>query len=334
MERLLQRLWPPDDWHDVTVLVAVSGGADSVALLRALQAIRSSGPGRLIVAHFNHELRAAAAGDETFVRELAAGLELESIVGRTNRLAGAPPATGVEEAARQERYDFLRATAQRCGARYVATAHTADDQAETVLHRIVRGTGVAGLGGMRRSRRLAEGVSLIRPLLTVRRAELTAYLEAIGQSFREDATNAERRFTRNRLRLELLPLLAEQYNTNVVEALIRLSRLASEAQAIIDSLVADLLRRAVHFDADCVQIDGSELAGEPRYLVRELLVACWRNQRWPEQAMGFAEWESMADAVLVPETQLVHAPRMLPGAIAIHRQSGTVVIKRIRAVSN
>jgi tRNA(Ile)-lysidine synthase len=329
MEPLLRELWPPDDWHDVTVLVAVSGGADSVALLRGLHAIRSPGPGRLIVAHFNHQLRREADDDETFVRELATSLGFEGAVGRANRSAAEPRLeAAIEETARSERYEFFREAARQRGARYVATAHTADDQAETVLHRIVRGTGIAGLAGMRRTRPLAEGIALIRPLLTVRRAELAAYLAELGQSFREDATNAERRFTRNRLRNDLLPQLARDYNANVVDALLRLSRLANEAQVIIDTAVADLLRRAVRFDGQRVILDGSQLIGQPRYLVRELLVTVWRQQGWPEQSMGFAEWNILANSILSPEVTCGTLPRMLPGGISVQCQPETVILSR------
>jgi len=329
LEKRLATLWPPEAWHDVTVLAAVSGGADSVALLRALHAVRIPGVGRLVVAHFNHALRDEAAGDEAFVRQLAVGLGLECVVGRAERPPGdARPVSGIEEAARRARYDFLRAAATDLGARYVATAHTADDQAETVLHRIVRGTGIAGLAGMRRARPLSEGVTLIRPLLSVRRAELTAYLRDLGQSFREDATNSERRFTRNRLRHELLPHLAGQYNANVVDALLQLAQLAGEAQDLIDTLVADLLRRAVRFQTDRVVLDRPSLVGEPRYLVRELLVAAWRRQGWPEQAMGFAEWNGLADALLAPETKST-PPRMLPGGIRVECQPAAVALERM-----
>jgi tRNA(Ile)-lysidine synthase len=325
-EILLQYL--PDDWQDVTVLVAVSGGADSVALLRGLQAIRSPEKSPLVVAHFNHELRHEADDDERFVRELAVQLGLECLVGRANRPALTPrPTSGVEESARRARYDFLRAAAAEVGARYVVTAHTADDQAETVLHRILRGTGVAGLRGMRQTRALAEGISLVRPLLHVRRAELTAYLAGLGQAFRQDATNAERRFTRNRLRHELLPQLAEQYNAHVVDALLRLARLAGEAQDVIDDLVADLLRRHVRFEGDRLRIACAGLTGRPRHLVRELLVAAWRRQGWPEQAMGFAEWGLLADMVLSPDMPEGVAPRMLPSGVRAERQGDALVIK-------
>ncbi|HEV3003845.1 MAG TPA: tRNA lysidine(34) synthetase TilS [Pirellulales bacterium] len=328
MENLLRKAWPPGDWQDLTMLVAVSGGADSVALLRGLHAIRSAGNGRLVVAHFNHELRDEADGDEAFVRELAAGLALDCSVGRAHRPAHEPrPTTGLEESARHARYDFLRAAAVEIGARYVATAHTADDQAETVLHRILRGTGIAGLRGMRRTRPLAEGVSLIRPLLCVRREELTTYLAGLRQTFRQDATNAERRFTRNRLRHELLPQLAEQYNANVVEALLRLSRLAGEAQDVVDNLVADLLRRCVRSEGSRLLIEGAELANQPRYLVRELLVAAWRRQGWPEQAMGLAEWELLADMLLASDPGRGSA-RMLPGGVKVERQADALVLER------
>src|SRR3569623_1408931 len=164
-ERRLAEDWAPSDWSDLTVLVAVSGGADSVALLRGMAALRRSGPGRLIVAHFNHALRAAAAEDERFVVELCRELGLVCEVGRS-RVAerAAECGDGVEAAARHARYEFLQATADRLGARYVATAHTADDQAETILHRILRGTGLAGLSGMSRSRPLGQAVPLLRPM--------------------------------------------------------------------------------------------------------------------------------------------------------------------------
>ncbi|MGH7134897.1 MAG: tRNA lysidine(34) synthetase TilS [Pirellulales bacterium] len=327
-ERRLHQLWP-GDWHDVTVLAAVSGGADSVALLRALDSAGSKRPGRLVVAHFNHGLREEAADDESFVCELSACLDLQCIVGRRHH-----PATSswIEEAARQARYEFFRATAAEVGARYVATAHTADDQAETVLHRIVRGTGIAGLAGMRRARELCPGVTLIRPLLSVRRSELLAYLQALEQPFREDATNAERRFTRNRLRHGLLPELARDYNSNVVEALLRLSQLAGEAQSIVDERVGELVRD-VRFEANRVELEISRYASEPRYVVRELLVAVWRRHGWPEQAMGFDEWESLADLLLSPDPR-AGTLRLMPGGVAVMRRGDTFVLERTQGATS
>lgn len=315
------QFWPTD-WHDITVLAAVSGGADSVALLRALDAAGERRPGRLVVAHFNHRLRADAAADENFVQGLAARLGVPCLVGH-----GRPniTATGVEEAARRDRYNFLRAAAVDVGARYVVTAHTADDQAETVLQRILRGTGISGLAGMRRARPLCAGVTLIRPLLSVRRAELLDYLHVLDQPFREDATNLDRRFTRNRLRHALLPQLANEYNPNVSEALLRLSQLAAEAQAIIDERVSGLLRQ-VRFETRRVSIAISPIAEEPRYVVRELLLAAWRRQGWPEQSMGFDQWDAVAGCLLSPESR-PGSMDMLPGGIIVSRHGDDIVLE-------
>jgi tRNA(Ile)-lysidine synthase len=199
--------WPPECWCDVTALVAVSGGADSVALLRAAMSVRRPGTGRLIVAHCNHGLRGKESDDdERFVRDLSARLGLECEVGRA-ALDGQTTASVSEQTARAARYAFLCEAAARQGARYVATAHTADDQAETVLHRVIRGTGLAGLAGIQKHRELLHGVSLVRPLLQVRRSVLLEYLRDLGQDHRQDSSNHSPKFTRNRLRHDLIPRL-------------------------------------------------------------------------------------------------------------------------------
>ena len=168
LETRLAEAWPPEDWQDVTVLVAVSGGADSVALLRAIVALKTAGEGRLVAAHLNHQLRPAEAeADQALVVELCRRLGVACEVGRVRLdLAGPEGRDGLEAAARRARYQFLEATAARLGARFVVTAHTADDQAETILHRILRGTGIGGLSGMARARPLGPA-TLIRPLLAV-----------------------------------------------------------------------------------------------------------------------------------------------------------------------
>ena len=158
-------------------------------------------------------------------------------------------------------------------ARDVATAHTADDQAETILHRILRGTGIAGLGGIRRARPLDPGVSLIRPLSAIPRVLLQDYLAALEQPCRQDSTNTQLRFTRNRLRHELLPHLAAHYNPRVVAVLTRLGSQAAEVQALLERAVEELRRRAVVDARDAaVTVDCAALAGSPPWLVRELFV--------------------------------------------------------------
>ena len=345
-ERRLGESWPPTAWQDLSVLVAVSGGADSVALLRGLVALKQGGPGRLVAAHFDHRLRGADSdADREFVVDLCQRRGIECHLGQWSPgdSFGRHP-DGVEAAARTARYAFLQAAAAQWGARYVATAHTADDQAETVLHHIVRGTGLAGLAGMSRARPLGEAVTLIRPLLAFRRSEVLEYLAALRQSHREDATNVDLTFTRSRIRHELLPLLARDYNPQVIDSLVRLSTLAADAQAAIDGLVADLAARcvkrrvggvveggAIEGSADqgsAVEIALTPLAGQPRHLIRALLVGVWREQNWPLQAMGFDEWELLADMAAAKPDQACPAKRVFPGGVVAERGRETLALHR------
>ncbi|MHB1033841.1 MAG: tRNA lysidine(34) synthetase TilS [Pirellulales bacterium] len=330
VEHKLAAVWPPEAWQDVTVLMAVSGGADSVAMLRAMRALKVAGPGRLVVAHFNHQLRGAeSAADEEFVAALCRDLDLACETGRGQvaALAGRE-GDGLEAAARQARYHFLQATAERQGARYVVTGHTADDQAETVLHRVIRGTGLAGLAGMPRARKLGKASTLIRPFLEFRRDELVAYLDALGQPYRDDSSNADTRFTRNRIRHELLPHLAEAYNPGAREAILRLGTLAGEAQAILDRLASDLRAQCVRQEADgSLVIDASHLADEPRYLVREVLIAAWTERNWPLQSMGLAQWELLADMIARAAAGQTSPKEILPGNIAAEIREGCLRMK-------
>lgn len=324
--RQLAFAWAPEGWRDLTVLVAVSGGADSVALLRGLAEIRLAGPGRLIGAHLNHCLRGAESdADEQFVVELCRSLGLGCEVGRADATLVAAGSDGLEAAARTARYCFLQAAAERLGARYVVTAHTADDQAETILHRIVRGTGLAGLAGMPRYRPLGPAVTLVRPLLGLRRSDVTAYLAELGQPYREDATNLDAGYTRNRIRHELLPQLARQYNPQVVEALLRLGRLAGEAQSVISAEVDARLPKCLRRETpNRVTIDCRTLAAQPRAVIRELLVAAWRGQGWGEQAMGFDHWEQLADLV----QNASRAALTLPGAVQATRAGDELTLEK------
>ena len=299
VESALAAAWPPEAWQDVTVLLAVSGGADSVALLRAMTRLKRTGEGRLCTAHLNHQLRGKeSARDESFVVDLCRNLGVRCEVGHAeiDRLA-AERGDGLESAARSARYEFLQLTAARLGARYVVTAHTADDQAETILHRIIRGTGVGGLAGMSRARPLGPA-TLLRPMLGIRRLELLTYLDSLDQAYRSDSSNADVRFTRNRIRHKLLPDLAEHFNAGVIDALLRLGSLAGEVQGVIRLLVEDLAERCLAVESPtAIKIDAAALAAQPRYVVRELLIEAWRLQSWPLQAMGFAQWEKLAEMV-------------------------------------
>ncbi len=271
-----------------------------MALFRAMHALRIPGPGRLLAGHVNHRLRGEESeADEQFVRELCERFGVPCEVVQASIDPQMPEAAdGLETATRTIRYRMLEKLAARCGARYVVTAHTADDQAETILHRILRGTGIHGLAGIPRARPLGKGCTLIRPLLGLRRSELLDYLANVGQPYRSDSSNADPRFTRNRLRHQLLPLLAAQFNSGVVEALLRLGTLAGEAQQAIDRQVQDLTPQCVlRHGSGSIRIQLRPLTGQPRYLLRELLIAAWRDAGWPLQSMGFQQWDALTEMV-------------------------------------
>jgi tRNA(Ile)-lysidine synthase len=337
LENGLQEAWPPDDWRDSHVVLAVSAGPDSVALLRAMVAVkeRVRGQGGLMVAHFNHGVRGALADeDQVWLQEVCSRQNLPLICGRAGEQTIAHDrGDGWEAAARAARYGFLCETAEQVGARFVAVGHTANDQVETVLHRILRGTGLEGLAGIPRHRRLSPSVMLVRPLLSVNRTEILQYLSDIGQDFRTDETNADMRWTRNRLRHELLPKLRERYNAGVDDALLRLAVQAGEAQQWIATLAQQYVDQCVSRDLAGVEgsnptvirlrIDYRRLASAPLAIVREVCRIAWQQAQWPQQAMGFNEWQKLTDLVLGNRDE----PINLPGRIRACRESGAVVLE-------
>ena len=324
----LAAAWPPKNWRDVTVLVAVSGGADSVALLRGLLEIREAGEGRLIVAHFNHRLRGVESdGDQTFVVELAERLGLTVVAGWREAGAEGGSDGATEESLRDARYAFLTQESGVYGARYVATAHTADDQVETVLLNVLRGTGLAGLAGIPRIRPLAESTTLIRPLLGVSRAAVLEYLAALEQPFREDASNRSLDYTRNRIRHELLPLLARDYNPHVREALRRLSQLAGEADDELCGRATQHQELLVRPIAGGVELLTESLAPMSDYLIRTLLQSIWRQQRWPLQDMSRDKWQQLL-ALTRATDAAAPAAQMFPGGIRAERSQSQLRLTR------
>ncbi len=184
------------------------------------------------------------------------------------------------------------------GARYLVTAHTADDQVETILHRIVRGTALAGLSGMPATRRFSELTAIRRPLLGLTRQDVLQYLQDVDQPYREDSSNRQTAFTRNWIRHELLPLLAGQLNPQVARSLLRLGQMAGEAQEVIDQLVDPLVDAAVlQRTRTKVEICRPALYDAHPYLVREVLKRIWIAQGWPLQAMGGDKWQQLAALV-------------------------------------
>jgi tRNA(Ile)-lysidine synthase len=295
-----------------------------------------------LVAHFNHRIRGNAAdADQAWLESLCRQLDVLLTTGRPepaaaqNLMGSFTSGEGSSEGSlRAARYHFLRETAEQLGARFVAVAHTADDQVETVLHRLLRGTGLEGLSGMTASRPLSPTIALVRPLLAVSRATVREYLGEIGQDYRVDETNADTRWTRNRLRHELLPLLRERYNPSVDDALLRLSVQARESQQTIIGIADELARssltvehpqRSLEPAASCLRIDCRRLTGATPLVVREVCRIAWRQAGWPLQAMGVDAWQKLAMLALTLDAP----PIVLPGNIRASRQTDYVVLEAL-----
>jgi tRNA(Ile)-lysidine synthase len=311
-------LLPPQAFEH-GILAAVSGGADSVALLHLLAQLGKQ-EGKLAVAHVNHGLRGIESdADAEFVQSLAREYGLRFFEHRIQ-----PKTTLSEDTARNLRYEFLTQQAEKIGFRYLATAHTADDQSETVLHRIVRGTGLAGLAGMFSSRPLTPAVTLLRPLLHVRRSAILTYLESLGKTFRHDKTNLENHFTRNRIRNRLLPMLREEFNPQIDEAVFRLASLAAEHESVLAELIDGLIESTLLEQLpERVVFDVVSLQRYSLPVLREVLIRVWKRQNFPQREMDYDQWVALAE--------LFHTPGKcldLPGGILAEQKYNRFSITR------
>ncbi|MGA8348215.1 MAG: tRNA lysidine(34) synthetase TilS [Isosphaeraceae bacterium] len=277
-----------------TWIVAVSGGGDSVGLVRALHRLAPELGLTLSVAHLDHGTRGEAArADAAFVHALAGSLGLPLDLGQWRPTR----ARHFEADARRARYSWLLEIAATRGASAIAVGHTRDDQAETILHRIIRGTGLRGLAGMPPRRVLSwdPPVILIRPLLSVSRQAIRTSLGSLGQGFREDASNADQARTRARIRHDLLPRLAQEYNPRVAEAIVRLGMLAGASERAMERDVIELEHDATRLlSHDQVELRRDRLLQSPLFLRAEVLRRVWRLAGWPEAGMSAQRWRRLA----------------------------------------
>ena len=304
------------------VLVAVSGGADSVALAHLLHRGRRLLCLRPVLAHLHHGIRGRAAdADAAFVRRLARRLDLPLLLERADVPAQARAAgISLEMAARVARYAFFARAARQVHAAAVLVAHTADDQAETVLLRLARGAGPQGLGGMAPVS-CRNGLTILRPLLGVRHADLVALLRKHRWRWREDASNRDLHFLRNRVRHELLPLIERRLNPRFREALLRTADVLREEQVWLDELAAvDLARCRGAAAGGGLLIQ--PLAAQPRAAQRRLLRLWLAGGGLPPERLTF-------DAV---EAVLTLA-RRAHGTQAVPLGDGWRVVRRYAALA-
>ena len=275
------------------VLAACSGGPDSVALTSLLLKLGDEMPLEIVIGHFNHMMRPEAGGDEAFVAELARRWVVPLVSGSKNvRREAAKRKLNLEETARVLRYEFLREAARKTGAAKIATGHNMNDQAETFLMRLFRGSGLPGLAGI-------EPVSgpaacpVIRPLLGIRREDIEAYLESEGLAFRTDASNLDRKLLRNRIRLALMPELEQNYQAGAVEHLARLAALIREEDDLLSGFIRELADEFILRRKGEASLDVRTLSLVPPALARRVAREFIRELKGDLRAVSFDDIESV-----------------------------------------
>lgn len=252
------------------VVAALSGGPDSVALLDALATLARRHGFAVVAAHLDHGLRPDSAADAAFCARLCRSLGVALHLGRADVAARARrEGGGIEQAARRARYAFLRAVKAEVGADAIAVAHTRDDQAETVLLRLLRGAGRTGLSAMR-----ARARGLLRPLLGVSRRQVLAHLERRGLPWRQDPTNADTRLLRNRVRHELIPYLEARFNPALRSTLARTAAVISAEAELLAKLADEVYARVARREDGHVVVARPGLTAAPEALARLVLRKC------------------------------------------------------------
>jgi tRNA(Ile)-lysidine synthase len=365
MEGKILARWPLERWSQLTVVVGCSGGADSTALLIALHRLRPAST-TLVVAHYNHKLRGAESeADAAFVRNLAERLQLEFIEGypeasptssepmalatgdaRTNdpsdgqstpeasaygsgsELSQAKVQTVDEASLRGMRYKFLERTAYQVGARYVAVGHHADDQVETVLHNLFRGSGLAGLSGMNAFRSLGQDLVLARPMIDVWRSEVADYLKSLQQSFRSDSSNASEFYTRNRIRNRLLPLIQEHYGRDVRSAV-------ASAADLLGNVLEDIELQSQRWASEhLVDVSRSQfripcITGQSPgwHVIQQSIVNEYHRRGWSLGGYNREHWQSLR-IFLRSRSGSSTSLSMLPDRVVVRRDSNHFVFER------
>ncbi len=300
-----------------TVVVAVSGGPDSIALMHGIAALGRDLGLTLHVAHLDHRLRPDAGRDAAFVAATSRALGLQHHHDSADpRTLVAQEGLSLEDAARRLRYEFLMRVARDIGATVVGTGHTLDDQAETVLIRLLRGSGLDGLTGIPPVRR-SDGVIIIRPLIETTRADVESYLKAIGAGWQEDSTNRDLAILRNRIRLVLLPAL-EGYNPDVRRTLARVADLLRDEAEAMDTLAAPRIGETLSGDSPKVQVALEPFTWLPAALQRRALREAVRRVRGNLHAVRFVHIEGARQIVLGGQ---VGSWLPLPGEVRITRSS-------------
>lgn len=308
------------------ILAAVSGGPDSVFLLHALTGLKNKlAVKEIIICHLDHGLRGKESRDDSlFVRKLAAKLGLRFIHKKISLSRCKPGGLSTEEAAREARYKFFAAAAAKTGANVIATGHTLDDQAETVLMRLIKGASLKGIVGVSPVR--GEGrFKVVRPIIELEKREIIHYLDGAGMKYRIDRTNAEPIYFRNIVRRRIIPYL-ERYNPRLKRVLFNLAEHLRGDFEFIAAEKARVQKRIVSHGSRGVEIALRDIAVQPRAIQKEILRDSLESSGGEVKKLSFRHWKEIES--------LISRGRKgkkvdLPGGIRATRTSSHLIFNRI-----
>jgi tRNA(Ile)-lysidine synthase len=334
--KLLEKVLKTIKGHDMVrpgdrVLAAVSGGPDSVFLVYALDSLKRKLGAEVFVCNLDHGLRGPESEeDSAFVKRLAAELALEFIHKRIDLRGARDKKLSTEESARAERYKFFNCCAKELNANAVATGHTLDDQAETVLMNLIKGSSPKGASGIPPVREDAGGLRVIRPLIEIEKAEILDYLKSNGIDFRIDRTNDEDIYFRNIVRGEIIPFL-EKFNPRVKRALSNFAgHLREEARFIRDEK-ARLARTIGSMGGGCSTLDLKELLIQPRALVKEVIRDFLEASGAEIKKLSYRHWKEIENFIRFKRKG---SSMDLPGGIRMTRGDRSLELFKLRALKN
>lgn len=303
------------------VIAAVSGGADSVCMLKVLLKLKKELGIEVLVGNMDHGLRGKESeADSRFVKELVAGLGIEFLHKKTDTRKGGKKGASVEERAREKRYGFLVEAAAENGCGVIATGHTMDDQAETVLMKVVYGGSISGITGIPPVRE-EDGVRIVRPLIRTERDDGRAFLERNGDAYVEDSSNSDMRFLRNKVRGELLPYL-EGYNPKIKRALVNLSDTLRDDLPFLEGARQKAVRKYSSGPEDAICVEIKDMALQPLALRKEIFKELFKRAGGNVKKLSYRHWMEMDYLIRAAEKG---KSLDLPGDVRVTRERNRLI---------
>jgi len=307
------------------VLAGVSGGPDSITLLHVLSAVKKEYSLDVLIAHLDHKFRGDESdADRKFCEGLAKKYNLEIVSGQIDvpRIAkekGISP----EEAARIERYNFFKKVAGAKGIKKIAVGHTMDDQAETVLMRLIRGAGMLGLGGMSPVKDM-QGFKIIRPLIEVSRKEIEDFISQNNLRFRQDSSNEKNIFTRNKIRRELIPILEKDFNANIKEVLVNMAENLRLENEFLSRYAKRKFKSVSRNKHGGILIDIRRLKKHPEAVRKRILRAALGELKGDLRRLTYQHWKEIEDLI---DDRPVNSKVDLPAGISITKDRNSLILR-------